>query len=67
LGILSDSTGPESALRVSRLEDLAKGMVVDGDVGLNDLGDNFEAKDDDYRAEPNTGYSAKRSARSESV
>lgn len=44
-------------LRVSRLEDLAKGLVVDGDVELNDLGDNFEAKDDEYSAEPNAGHS----------
>ncbi|HEY1244784.1 MAG TPA: hypothetical protein VGF29_08120 [Hyphomicrobiaceae bacterium] len=44
-------------LRVSRLEDAAKGLVVDGDVELNDLGDNFEDKDGEYRAEPNTGYS----------
>jgi hypothetical protein len=52
-------TDPERhlGLRVSRLEDLAKGLVVDGDVELNDLGDNFEAKDDEYGAEPNTGYS----------
>jgi len=52
-------TDPERhlGLRVSRLEDLAKGLVVDGDVELNDLGDNFEAKDDECGAEPNTGYS----------
>jgi hypothetical protein len=31
--------------------------VVDGDVELNDLGDNFEVRDDEYGAEPNTGYS----------
>ena len=51
-------TDPERhlGLRVSRLEDAAKGLVVDGDVELNDLGDNGEAKDD-YGAEPNTGYS----------
>lgn len=51
-------TDPERhlGLRVSRLEDAAKGLVVDGDVELNDLGDNGEAKDDDG-AEPNTGYS----------
>jgi hypothetical protein len=42
---------------VSRLEDMAKGLVVDGDVEVNDLGDNFEAKEDEYGAEPNTGYS----------
>jgi hypothetical protein len=30
--------------------------VVDGDVELNDLGDNGEAKEDEYSAEPNTGY-----------
>ena len=34
-----------------------KGLVVDGDVDLNDLGDNFEIKDDEYGTEPNTGYS----------
>jgi hypothetical protein len=52
-------TDPERhlGLRVSRLEDLAKGLVVDGDVELNDLGDNVEVKDDEYSAEPNTGYS----------
>jgi hypothetical protein len=44
-------------LRVSRLEDMAKGLVVDGDVELNDLGDNFEVKEDEHGAEPNTGYS----------
>lgn len=44
-------------LRASRLEDLAKGLVVDGDVELNDLGNNFEVKDDEHSAEPNTGYS----------
>jgi hypothetical protein len=51
-------TDPERhlGLRVSRLEDAAKGLVVDGDVELNDLGDNGEAKDD-YGAEPNPGYS----------
>jgi hypothetical protein len=52
-------TDPERhlGLRVSRLEDLAKGLVVDGDVELNDLGENFELKEDEYGAEPNTGYS----------
>jgi hypothetical protein len=52
-------TDPERhlGLRVSRLEDFAKGLVVDGDVELNDLGDNFELKEDEYGAEPNTGYS----------
>jgi hypothetical protein len=52
-------TDPERhlGLRVSRLEDLAKGLVVDGDVELNDLGDNFKLKQDEYAAEPNTGYS----------
>jgi hypothetical protein len=43
--------------RVSRLEDLAKGLVVDGDVDVGDLGDNFDIKDDEYGIEPNTGYS----------
>jgi hypothetical protein len=52
-------TDPERhlGLRVSRLEDVAKGLVVDGDVELNDLGDNFDIKQDEYGAEPNTGYS----------
>src|SRR5262245_50025478 len=52
-------TDPERhlGLRVSRLDDLAKGLVVDGDVELNDLGDNPEIKDDDSGAEANTGYS----------
>jgi hypothetical protein len=52
-------TDPERhlGLRVSRLEDLAKGLVVDGDVEVNDLGDNFEVKDDEYGAEVNSGYS----------
>jgi hypothetical protein len=52
-------TDPERhlGLRVSRLEDIAKGLVVDGDVELNDLGDSFDIKEDEYGAEPNTGYS----------
>ena len=52
-------TDPERylKLRVSRLEDLAKGLIVDGDVDVNDLGDNFEVKEDEYGPEPNTGYS----------
>lgn len=52
-------TDPERhlGLRVSRLEDMAKGLVVDGDVEVNDLGDNFETKEDEYGVEPNTGYS----------
>jgi hypothetical protein len=52
-------TDPERHLgmRVSRLEDMAKGLVVDGDVEINDLGDNFEVKDEEHGAEPNTGYS----------
>jgi hypothetical protein len=52
-------TDPERhlGLRVSRLEDMAKGLVVDGDVELDDLGDNFEVKEDEHGAEPNTGYS----------
>ena len=51
-------TDPERhlGLRVSRLEDMAKGLVVDGDVDINDLGDGFEIKDDDFGTEPNTGY-----------
>jgi hypothetical protein len=37
-------TDPERhlGLRVSRLDDLAKGLVVDGDVDLNDLGGNAD-------------------------
>ena len=52
-------TDPERhlGLRVSRLEDLARGLVVDGDVDVNDLGNNFEVKEDEYGPEPNTGYS----------
>jgi hypothetical protein len=52
-------TDPERhlGLRVSRLDDLAKGLVVDGDVDVNDLGDNFEIKEDEYGGESNTGYS----------
>jgi hypothetical protein len=52
-------TDPERhlGLRVSRLEDLAKRLVVDGDVDVNDLGENFEIKDDEFGNEPNTGYS----------
>ena len=42
---------------MSRLDDLAKGLVVDGDVDVNDLGDNFEIKEDEYGGESNTGYS----------
>src|SRR6476620_2533406 len=52
-------TDPERhlGLRVSRLEDMAKGLVVDGDVEFGDLGDNHEAKEDEDGVEPNTGYS----------
>jgi hypothetical protein len=52
-------TDPERhlGLRVSRLEDLAKGLVVDGDVDVDDLGENFDVKDDEYGTDPNTGYS----------
>jgi hypothetical protein len=55
-------TDPERhlGLRVSRLEDIAKGLVVDGDVDVNDLGENFEVKDDEYGSAPNTGYSIHR-------
>jgi hypothetical protein len=45
-----------SGLRVSRSEHLVKGLVGDGDVELNDLGDNFEAGDDEYSIELNIGY-----------
>jgi hypothetical protein len=53
------ATDPERhlGLRVSRLEDMAKGLVVDGDVEFKDLGDNVEVRVDEYGAEPNTGYS----------
>ena len=52
-------TDPERhlGLRVSRLEDMAKGLVVYGDVEFNDLGDNFDVKEDESGAEANTGYS----------
>ena len=52
-------TDPERhlGLRVSRLEDIAKGLVVDGDVAVKDLGENFEVKDEEFGTEPNTGYS----------
>jgi hypothetical protein len=52
-------TDPERhlGLRVSRLEDMAKGLVVDGDVEFNDLGDNFDLKEDESGAEANAGYS----------
>jgi hypothetical protein len=55
-------TDPERhlALRVSRLDDLAKGLVVDGDVDVNDLGENFEIRDDEFAAASNTGYSIHR-------
>ena len=36
---------------------MAKGLVVDGDVEFNDLSDNFDVKEDEYGADPNTGYS----------
>ena len=41
-------TDPERhlGLRVSRLEDMPRGLVVDGDVEFNDLGDNFDVKED---------------------
>jgi hypothetical protein len=52
-------TDPERhlGLRVSRLEDIARGLVVDGDVELNDLGHGAEGGDDESSAAPNTGYS----------
>ena len=52
-------TDPERhlGLRVSRLEDLAKGLVVDGDVEFNDLGQNADATDDEDGTGANTGYS----------
>jgi hypothetical protein len=55
-------TDPERhlALRVSRLDDLAKGLVVDGDVDVNDLGENFKISDDEFASESNTGYAIHR-------
>ena len=52
-------TDPERhlGLRVSRLEDFAKGLVVDGDVELNDLGHNSEIKGEEFDSQPNTGHS----------
>jgi hypothetical protein len=52
-------TDPERhlGLRVSRLDDLAKGLIVEGDVDLNDLGDISEVKDEELGSQPNTGYS----------
>jgi hypothetical protein len=44
-------------LRVSRLEDMAKGLVVDGDSELNDLGDNAEVREQEEGGSPNSGYS----------
>ena len=40
----------------------SQGLVVDGDVEFNDLGDNHEVKEDEYGAEPNIGRCALRSA-----
>jgi hypothetical protein len=53
------ATDPERhlGLRVSRLEDIAKGLVVDGDIELNDLGESLGGDGDERGAEPNTGYS----------
>jgi len=52
-------TDPERhlGLRVSRLDDIAKGLVVDGDVDLNDLGESSEPADEESGTTPNTGYS----------
>jgi hypothetical protein len=52
-------TDPERhlGLRVSRLEDFAKRLVVDGDVDINDLGENSVVKDEECGVDPNTGYS----------
>ena len=44
-------------LRVSRLEDLARGLVAASDADANDLGDNFEIREDEYSPEGNSGYS----------
>jgi hypothetical protein len=51
-------TDPERhlGLRVSRLEDMAKGLVVDGDSELNDLG-NAEVREQEEGGSPNSGYS----------
>jgi hypothetical protein len=48
---------PHLGLRVSRLEDMAKGLVVDGDSELNDLGDNAEVREQEEGGSPNSGYS----------
>jgi hypothetical protein len=52
-------TDPERhlGLRVSRVEDIAKGLVVDGDVELNDLGEPLGVDEDERGADTNTGYS----------
>jgi hypothetical protein len=52
-------TDPERhlGLRVSRLEDMAKGLVVDGDSELNDLGDNAGVREQEEGGSPNSGYS----------
>jgi hypothetical protein len=52
-------TDPERhlGLRVSRLEDMAKGLVVDGDSELNDLGDNAKVREQEEGGSPNSGYS----------
>jgi hypothetical protein len=52
-------TDPERhlGLRISRLEDIAKGLMVDGDVDLNDLGENIEITDGEFTTDTNTGYS----------
>jgi hypothetical protein len=53
------ATDPERhlGLRVSRLEDIAKGLVVDGDSELNDLGDNAEVREQEGGGSHNSGYS----------
>ena len=50
-------TDPERhlGLRVSRLEDMAKGLVVDGDSELNDFGDNAEVREQEEAARPTAG------------
>jgi hypothetical protein len=52
-------TDPERhlGLRVSRLDDMARGLVVDGDVDPNDLGESSEPADEESGTKTNTGYS----------
>ena len=56
-GLLPSDPERHLGLRVSRLEDLARGLVVAGDADVNDLGDAIEVKEDESSPEPNSGYS----------